>query len=182
MNQRKLWSGIIAITVAGAILFSFTFLNKPKTAATQPLSAAPPITPPNPAHEKASLEEQLKTNPQHAPILLRLAELERDAGKKEAAMDYLKRAASENPNNEDALLELSKALYETGDMAGALKQNQLLLSAHPDSVDGLYNLGAIYANNNQLDLARQYWTRAVAAKADSESGRKAQDGLKQIAH
>ena len=97
-------------------------------------------------------------------------------------MDYLKRAVAENPANEDALLELSKAFDEVGDMEGALRETKRLLMAHPDNVDGLYNLGAIYANRNQLDLARQYWTRAAAGKPDSESGRKAREGLKQIAH
>ena len=178
MNQRKLGSILIPVAVGATILLALNFFTRPRTI-PRPVASAPAVVPPNPAHEKAALEEQLKTNPKHAPILLRLAELERAAGRHDAAMDYLKRASGDT-KSEDALLELGKALYEAGDIDGALRETKRLVDDHPNNVDGLYNLGAIYANRNQVDLARQFWTRAVAANATSESGRKARDGLNQI--
>jgi tetratricopeptide (TPR) repeat protein len=164
------------------ILATLIWLTKSKEPASSSTASSSSTTevPPNAAHERASLEEQLKQNPGHAPILLRLAELEKAEGRSKESMDYLKRAVAGDPTGEDARLELAKALYEAGDTAGAERESKALLESHPDSVDGLYNLGAIYANQNRLDLAREYWTRAVAAKPNSDSGQKAQAGLQQI--
>jgi tetratricopeptide (TPR) repeat protein len=138
--------------------------------------------PPNPAHERAALEEQLKKNPDHAPILLRLAELEREAGNIAGAIPYLRQVLDKDPKNLDARLELGRALYETNDIAGALKETQRLLADHHGQVDGLYNLGAIYANQNKPDLARQYWMQAVKQDPQSDSGKRAKDGLAKLSN
>ena len=180
-GTRKLW--ITAIPIAlGIGLFVLlgglnSFPSKPSTAATK---SPPPIPPENPAHEKASLEEQLKKNPDHPPILLRLAEIENTAGRPAEAQKYLRQALAKDPVNVDARLELSKSLYETGKIDESITEAKRLLADHPGQVDALYNLGAIYANQGGLALARQYWTQAVSADATSESGKKAQDGLSKI--
>ena len=64
--------------------------------------------------------------------------------------------------------------------AAVLAETKRLLADHPDQVDGLYNIGAIYANQGNTALARQYWTKAVAADPESESGRKSADALTKI--
>ncbi|MEQ1946399.1 MAG: tetratricopeptide repeat protein [Bryobacteraceae bacterium] len=181
MNKRKILTIAVPLALGLAIQLSLTWMNGPKAKPAAPESPAnSAASPDNPAHEKASLEEQLKRTPGHAPILLRLAELERSEGHNKESLDYLKRAVTADPASEDALLELSKSLYESGDVAAAEKQSKQLIEKHPDSVDGLYNLGAIYANEGRVDLARQHWERAVSVKPDSESGRKAKDGLQQL--
>ncbi|MEQ1884582.1 MAG: tetratricopeptide repeat protein [Bryobacteraceae bacterium] len=181
MNKKKILTIAVPVALGLAIQLSLTWMNGPKAKPAAPdSSTATTAAPENAAHEKASLEEQLKRTPGHAPILLRLSELERAEGHSKEALDYLKRASTADPTSEDALLEYSKALYESGDTAGAEMQSKLLIEKHPDSVDGLYNLGAIFANEGRVDLARQYWERAVSVKPDSESGRKAKDGLQQI--
>ena len=154
-----------------------SFKSKPAATGTK---TAPPVVPENPAHEKASLEEQLKKNPNHPPILLRLAEIENTAGHPAEAQKYLRQALERDSSNVDARLELSKSLYETGKTEDAIAEAKRLLADHPNQVDALYNLGAIYANQGALVVARQYWTQAIAADANSESGKKAQDGLAKI--
>ena len=131
-------------------------------------------------HEKVVLEEQLKRNPGHPPILMRLAELEQQAGRPAGAVTYLRSILDKDPKNADARLELGRSLYDSGDADGALAETKRLLADHPSNVDGLYNLGAIYANRNQFDLARQAWKQAVAIDSESESGRKAQDSLAKL--
>ena len=178
MNTRKVLTIVIPLVIGGGILVSLFKLTEPRSDSAPASKSS--VVPQNSAHEKASLEEQLSKNPGHPPILLRLAEIAAAEGNAQAAIAYLKQAVEADPKNADARLELGRALYDTGDIDGSLKQTQQLVTDHPDNVDGLYNLGAIYANQNQFDQARQYWTRAVAVDANSDSGRKAKDGLAQL--
>jgi tetratricopeptide (TPR) repeat protein len=182
---RKAWMIAAPVLLGVAILLSLRGLNSfhggSRAAKTQSGSTSENAAPPNPAHERAALEEQLKNNPDHPPILFRLAEMEREAGRPQGAVPYLKKILEHDASNQDARLELGRALYDSGDTDGALKETQRLLADHPGQVDGLYNLGAIYANLNRADLARQYWSQAVAADPNSDSGKRAKDALAQLA-
>lgn len=171
----------VPLAIGGGILLSFQFLTSRKSENTAP-AASSPVTaaPQDPTHERASLEEELKKKPGHAPILLRLAEVARDQGKAAEAANYLRQLLESDPANKDARLELGRALYEGGDVEASIRETKQLLADHPKNVDALYNLGAIYANENQVALARQYWSEAVAAEPTSESGLKARDGLQKI--
>ena len=131
-------------------------------------------------HEKAALELDLKKNPGHPPILIRLAELSRDAGQPKQAVEYLRQAVAADPKNLDARLELSRSLYEINDVDGAIAETKSLLADYPNQIDALYNIGAIYANLGKTDLARQYWTQAVATDPNSDSGRKSAAALTKI--
>jgi cytochrome c-type biogenesis protein CcmH/NrfG len=181
IERRKIWITVLPLAVGALILASLWKISSPhKDAPAAATATNTPIAPENPVHEKASLEEQLKKNPGHPPILMRLAELERDAGKPAGAVPYLKKILEQDPKHEEARLELGRALYDTGDSDGALRETKQLIADHPANVDGLYNLGAIYANQNQFGLAREVWSKAVALGSQSDSGRKAQDGLSKI--
>ena len=179
----KLWTAAIPLAAGlGVFLFlgglsSFHSNPSPAPAKAVNINALPPQ---DPTHEKAALEEELKKKPDHAPILLRLAELARDAGQPKQAAEYLKRAVAADSNNVDARLELSRTLYEMNDVDGALAETKRLLAGHPNQIDALYNIGAIYANLGKTDLARQYWTQAVATDPNSDSGRKSSDALTRI--
>jgi tetratricopeptide (TPR) repeat protein len=185
VDQRKILTLAVPVVIGLTTLLILNGLNSRRTAparessakASEPQTAAPD----NPAHERAALEEQLKLNPDHPPILLRLAEIEKKAGETPKAIAYLKRALAQDPKNEDARLELGRALYESGDVDGAIRETKQLLADYPHDVDGLYNLGAIYANLSRNDVAREYWSHAVAEGPGSDSGRRAKDALGQLA-
>jgi tetratricopeptide (TPR) repeat protein len=182
MNSRKILTIVIPLLIGGGLLYSLRVLMAPKpsdvpTAGSTSTATAVPL---NSAHEKASLEEELRKNPGHPPILLRLAELAASGGDSAAAIGYLKQAVAADGKNADARLELGRALHDSGDIEGALRETKQLVADHPANVDGLYNLGAIYANQNQNALARQYWNQAVAAEPTSESGLKAKNGLTKL--
>jgi tetratricopeptide (TPR) repeat protein len=181
-GNRKLWTAVIPLGVCASVFLALGGLNsfhsRPTSAANVKTVDTNGPAPQDPTHEKAALEEELKKKPGHAPILMRLAELAHDQPKQ--AAEYLKQAVASDPKNVDASVELSRTLYELNDVDGALAETKRLLVAHPNQVDALYNLGAIYANLGKFDLARQYWSQAVATDPSSDSGRKSADGLTKI--
>jgi cytochrome c-type biogenesis protein CcmH/NrfG len=126
------------------------------------------------------LEQQLEKKPGHVPILLRMAQIASDRGEPSEAARLLRQAVDQEPQNLDARLEFGRALYESGDVASAIAETEDILKSNPNHVDALYNLGAIYANTNQIDFAISFWQRAVASDPASESGRKAENGLKHL--
>ena len=131
-------------------------------------------------HELKALQSSLKQNPDHSPILLRMAQVKREIGKIPEAVAHLREAVKADPKNRDARLELGRMLFETGDVDGAIRETEQLLEIDPLNIDGLYNLGAIYGNLGKDELARQYWRKAAAVDPDSESSQRARKALEQI--
>ncbi|MFN7923618.1 MAG: tetratricopeptide repeat protein [Bryobacteraceae bacterium] len=169
---------VVAFGAAGMIGFGRRSHPPAATSAAAAASSAP--TAADRIHERAGLEQDIKKNPGHVPILLRLAELEREDGHPDKAALHLREVLTQEPGREDARLELGRALYEANDFDGALKETERLVKDHPGSVDGLYNLGAMHANAGRIDSAREIWTRAVAAGPGTESGRRAKDALAKV--
>lgn len=132
------------------------------------------------AHERAMLTEQLKLSPGHAPVLLRLAELEQEAGRPAQAAEHLRALLKSEPGNQEALLELGRLLYDSGDVPRALRETRRLLELDPNNVDAHYNLGAIHANQGEVEAARRAWTEAVRIGPATESGKRAAAGLPQL--
>ena len=181
--KKRIVIAAVPLAIGGAtLLFLQTLMRRPEPgkASGSAATSSPAAIPENPAHERAALEEQLKQKPGHPPILMRLAEMEREAGRTSGAVTYLRQAVQQDPKNGDARLELGRALYDAGDIEGAIRETKQLLADHPDHVDGLYNLGAIYANQGRFDLAREYWSKAAAADPLAESSRRAKDSLAQL--
>ncbi|MSO20302.1 MAG: tetratricopeptide repeat protein [Acidobacteria bacterium] len=130
--------------------------------------------------EVHSLEKLLKENTDHTPILFRLAELSREMGKLSEAVGYLKDILKKDPDNSDGHLELGRVLHELGDTKASIDEMNMVLAKNSRQVDALYNLGAIHANEGNLDQAQRYWNQAVASDPDSESGKNAHGGLQKI--
>ncbi|MDP2996118.1 MAG: tetratricopeptide repeat protein [Bryobacterales bacterium] len=171
------------ICVAGILAFGAFWLSvmgrspkgnsKPSAPAASPAAAN--------AHEQAMLTEQLKLKPDHAPVLLRLAELEQEAGRPAQAAGHLRTLLKSEPGNREALLELGRVLHDSGDVPGALRETRRLLELDPNNVDAHYNLGAIHANQGEIEAARRAWTEAVRIGPATESGKRAAAGLRQLA-
>ncbi len=179
--KRNIIIAVVALSIGLGTLLVLNKMMSPSGSKSAPATTETKTSvPQNPAHERAALEEELQRKPGHPPILLRLAELEREAGRPSGAVPYLRQILEQDSRNEDARLELGRMLYDAGDVEGSLKETQQLLADHPNQVDGLYNLGAIYANQNQLDKAREYWSKAVAAAPTSDSGARARESLAKL--
>lgn len=123
-------------------------------------SAAEPSPAWNTTHEKVILAEQLRRNPTHAPILLRMAQIERSEGDLRAARQHLEQAVAADSKQVDVRLELSLVCWEMGDFQPAEEQNRAVLRIDPSQPDALYNLGAISANRGDTRQARVFWTDA----------------------
>jgi len=177
-SRNRILSATVLLAITSGLVY---WIVKPKSSPpgagqTQDASAAPA----NPAHELAALEESLRQSPNHVPILLRLAEMKHQAGKTAEAITHLQAAVKAEPANVDARLELGRLLFEEKDVDGALQVTDAILKSDPNNVDALYNIGAIYGNLGKEEMAREYWSRAIAAAPDSESGRKAKAGMEQL--
>lgn len=182
MNQKYLLMGAASVVIAALIGLGLYLQNRTSAAAPEAKTAAPSrVAPQTPAHEIAALEEQLKKNPKHSPILLRLAELEGANGRMPLAVKYLREAAAAEPANNEIRLELGRILYQSGDIPGAIKETSKILDANPHDADALYNLGAMYGNQGDEAKATEYFNRTVAASPASASAQKAKAGLAMLA-
>ena len=174
----KKWIGMGAsLLVIGAVS---AFLLKVTTHSSTSTPSAPPKVADNPEHELKELEVQLEKKPGHTPVLLRMAQLEREKGALDDAAGHLREAIKNEPSSQEAHLELGRLLYERQDVGGAIAETEKVLALNPKQVDALYNMGAIYANLGNVERARSYWSRAVGADPAAESSRKAQDALKKL--
>lgn len=175
-HKKWILLGACALLVAAGSLALWKVTpgaHGPKAAREQPALE-------NPDHELKALAMELQKKPGHTPVLMRMAQIERDKGKLEDAAQHLREAVNSEPANVDARLELGRVLYERGDIGGAIAETQKILEADPKHVDALYNLGAIYANLGDAPRARSYWTRAVEAGRNADGGKKAREALAKL--
>lgn len=134
----------------------------------------------NPAHEKVFLSEQLRRNPGHSPILLRLAQIEHREGDLRAARQHLKQAIAADGKQVDVRLELGLVCWELGDFAGAEEQNRAVLHTDPSQADALYNLGAISANRGDSSHAREFWLTAMRSGRNSDAAEKSRRAIERL--
>lgn len=137
-------------------------------------------TVPDNQQEQGVLRMALKKSPDHAPVLLKLAQMESEDGRLKEATDHLRKILKTDPGNPEANLELGKVLFRLGDIHGAIDQTQAILTTHPNYEDALYNLGAIYANIGNRQLAMDYWNRLAALHSTSESAQRAQQMMSRL--
>ena len=189
MNRPKMWI-VLVLTVAGvAVGLAVGLLNEGPGRASNVrmlrteetgMVLGESVTRDDFEHELIALRGELSKNPNHIPILLRMAQVSGILGRQAEGIEHLREAARIEPSKPEVLLELGRVLHETGDITGALTETRRVLELDPSNVDGLYNLGAIYGNMMQDELAREYWTRAVSLAPDSDSGRLAAAGLDRL--
>jgi tetratricopeptide (TPR) repeat protein len=172
-------AALISILLAAAVCAAYIGLRHPRV---RKESQGPPAgsVVQNPAHERASLEELLKRRPGHAPILLRLAQLDMEEGQPAAARARLEQLLAQEPANVDALIELGRACFEAGDAACAWSSTAKALGQNPEHPGALYNMGALNANQGRFDKARELWNRAVRVAPGSDGGRKAAEALRRL--
>jgi len=181
-SSRKKWIlfsvFLVFIGLGSAFLLKLNSVSETPAVAAKARPA--PVPPENLEHELKELGVQLQKRPGHTPVLMRMAQIEREKGKLDDAATHLREVVHNEPENADAHLELGRNLYEKGDLNGGISETETVLKINPKQVDALYNLGAIYANLGNTERARLYWTRAVQADANAESGRKAREALTKI--
>jgi predicted Zn-dependent protease len=122
---------IIAAVLSGGLVLAFSALlmrtqdnSRPAASRASAREARPvdgKLDVAEQLHEVKALEAELQKKPNHAPILLRLAQLARERDKPAEAIPPLRQILGEEPGILEARLELGRALYDTGDVQGALE-------------------------------------------------------------
>jgi tetratricopeptide (TPR) repeat protein len=189
VKLRRL-NGILILAIASMAAGTYLWMGRKDSIADTLKSAhgssALPARAGNPMpgneHEQGMLRMALEKSPNHAPVLLRLAELESEGGHLKEAAGHLNKILEKDPDNPDAGLELGKILFQLGDVHGAMEHTQRILKAHPGNEDALYNMGAIHANIGDDKGAKTYWNRLAALNSNSESAQKAQQMMARLVH
>lgn len=174
MRSRRAIAALAAALLIGGGGWLFTRAKNPGGAAPAS-SPALDLT-----HEKAFLAEQSARNPTHAPILLRLAQIERSEGNLSAARQHLEQAVAADGKQVDIRLELGLVCWEMGDFAAAEEQNRTVLRFEPGQPDALYNLGAISANRGNAAQAREFWRDAIRSGRNSDAAGKARQAVERL--
>ena len=181
IKGRKLFGLTGSLLCGGIIVYTCIRMmprEAPSSGTPQPSGARTPGS--DKQHEAVFLSEALKKKPDHAPVLMRLAQVSAESGKHDQAIRYLKEILEREPANLEARLELGKAFFESGDVQSGIEQTKRILERQPEHADALYNIGAIYANLGNSSLALEYWNRLFASQPQSESARRARTLVSQL--
>jgi Tfp pilus assembly protein PilF len=92
----------------------------------------------------AEYQKDLDQNPRDADAMVRLGDLQADAGNDEAAAAEYRKALAVDPANEAASIGLARTFTERDEPAQAVPLLQAVLSADPTSVDAHFRLSTAY--------------------------------------
>jgi Flp pilus assembly protein TadD len=117
--------------------------------------------------EIAALSAELETDSVDTGKLARLARLLHDGHQLEEAVVWYERYLAVDPTDRTIWLDLANcyAILERWEDARAVTLRHL--ERMPDDPQATYNLGAIYANRGQPELARQFWEQLARQSRDS---------------
>jgi tetratricopeptide (TPR) repeat protein len=96
------------------------------------------------ASAAAEYEEDLKQNPRDAEAMVRLGDIQADAGNDEAAAVEYRRALAVAPSNEDASIGLARTFTERDEPAKAVPLLQAVLAEDSTSIDAHFRLSTAY--------------------------------------
>ena len=113
-----------------------------------------------------ALRMRVVESPEDTMHVVRLARMLQDAHQPDEASKYFKHYLALHPENRQAWLDLAQNLAELKRWEEAQKAMESMLTHFPDDPSGLYNLGAIYANQAKIEEARQIWTQVATQSAD----------------
>jgi cytochrome c-type biogenesis protein CcmH/NrfG len=118
---------------------------------------------------------QLKTDPNNADLLKKVARIYESTHQFKDASDYLGKAVSLNPKDTSTRTEMATCLYYNGDVDGAIGQLQQALNLSPNDANSLFNLGMIrWKGKNDSAGAVQAWQQLLKSNPKLETEKKAQ--------
>ena len=113
----------------------------------------------------ADLERAAKLNPDDSSVQLRLARVEALAGKRDASLVALQRAALISPGSLPQQETYARALIEAGRGVDAYTQYKMILGRWPRNTDALVNFGLLAQGLGHADEALDSWERAIDVDA-----------------
>ena len=139
---------------------------------------------PNASNVTRSATEQLDAlrmrvakAPEDTTHIFRLARLLHDGHQVEEAARYYKHYLALRPQNRQAWLDAAQCLAQTKRWEEAEETIASMLVHYPDDPTGLYNLGAIYANQSRVEEARRVWQPLARQVLDATIAEMAQTSL-----
>ncbi|SRR5690606_4788509 len=179
------------ILLGGAVLALLVvayFVQAPpaQPPAPDPVEAAAPVEPtaenvaPSFHSQLMTLRQRVAESPEDTTHLIRLARLQQDGHRLEEAAASYERLLELAPDHRQAHLDLALVYGELGRWDDARRVTEALLARDADDPAGLYNLGAIAANQGDYDQARTVWTRVQAQTRDAGLARRAASSLQQL--
>ena len=91
----------------------------------------------------------------------------------EEAIVYYKKYLVLNPAAVQAWLDLTHCYAQLEQWDEAIQTSKNLLGRKPDHPSAMYNLGALYANQNKPEEARRWWEKVKAQQQDPDLAQKA---------
>ena len=139
LQRKRVLLGLFLLLIGAGAAFLWQVASRTQERAVQPQA----VVKDNPEHELKELAVQLQKKPGHAPILMRIAQIEHDQGKLEDASGHLSEVLKNELGNADTHVELGRVLYEKGDPEAGIAETEKALAINPRHVEALYNLGAV---------------------------------------
>jgi len=126
------------------------------------------------------LEREVEESPTDTTKLLELAHLHQDAHQMAEAAEAYEQLLEVVPDHRQAYLDLALCYTEVGRLEDAQTTTDALLERYPNDPAGLYNLGAIHANQEQYREAREIWGRVQTQTEDAQLAAQATASLAQL--
>lgn len=89
-------------------------------------------------------------------------------GQREAAISAFNRAVREDPKNPGPHIYLARMAREVGNFSLATSELQLALEADPNSATALREMGANMLQQNNAEMARRFYVRAIQADGNDK--------------
>ncbi len=181
-------SQINGLLLASFLLFALVYWQM-QPGATSPESAASVMPPDHPPLVTTSsnanvtidaLRERVAIAPTDTMLLNHLAQVLHDANRLEEALVYYKRVLEVSPTNSQTWLDLANVYGALEDWENALAASHSLLEIDPDNPSAMYNLGAIHANQANIDGAILWWKRVRDQQKNPALAQQAAQNLERV--
>lgn len=128
-------------------------------------------------NEINQLENEIKNDPKNASKLLRLANLNHDAGFFEKAINYYKDYLILKPDDNDAEVDMGVCYFELNKLDEAEKIFESVIKKNPKHQIAFLNLGIVNLNQQEIDKAKDYFKKCIALGEHTDAGHRAKELL-----
>lgn len=124
-------------------------------------------------NEINQLENELKNDPQNSTKLLKLANLNHDAGFFEKAINYYKDYLTLKPEDNDAEVDLGVCYFELNKFEEAEKIFENVVKKNPRHQIAYLNLGIVNLNQQEIEKAKEYFKKCIQLGENTDAGQRA---------
>ena len=125
--------------------------------------------------QAAPLLESLKTKPNDAGLLARVARIYESTHQFGTAAAYFRKSLAASPRNAAVRSELASCLYYGGDTDAAIHELEQTLKAQPKDPDSLFNLGLIrWKGKDDPNGALEVWDKLLKTHPELDPAKKSQ--------